>query len=181
MAKREPIDSNQSLDATENKTAEVVQINTAKVKERRKLDFTSLDEVLADADRLSSGPVKALGNWSAGQIFRHLAIAFNGSIDGFAMKFPWPFRVMAKLFRSKLINGPMPAGLTLPSEGAKILMPGATATEDGLAELHAAVARLEKEPHRAKHPILGDLSKEEWNQIHLRHSSLHLSFLVPLP
>lgn len=42
-------------------------VNTAKVEGHRKLDYASLEELLTDADRLSSGPVKMLGNWSAGQ------------------------------------------------------------------------------------------------------------------
>jgi hypothetical protein len=155
-------------------------VNTAKVDGRRKLDYASLEEVLADADRLSSGPVKVLGNWSAGQIFRHLAIAFNASIDGFTMTFPWYFRLMARVFRKKLLGGPMPAGFNLPSEGAKALTPEPTSTEEGLADLHAAVARLEREPYRAKHPMFGDLGKEEWNKLHLKHASLHMSFVVPL-
>jgi Protein of unknown function (DUF1569) len=67
----------------------------------------------------------------------------------------------------------MPAGFKPPSEGAKALAPGPTSTEEGLAELHAAVARLERESHRAKHPVFGDLSKEQWNQIHLTSSALH--------
>ncbi len=98
-------------------------VNTAKVDGRRKLDYKSLDEILADAGRLSSGPVKLLGNWSPGQIFRHLATAFNGSIDGFTMTFPWYFRLMAKLFKNKLLNGPMPAGFKLPSDGERDLAP----------------------------------------------------------
>jgi hypothetical protein len=156
-----------------------MQVDTGKVVGRRKLDYASLAEVLADADRLSSGPVKALGNWSAGQIFRHLAFAYNGSIDGLTMTFPWPFRMIARVFKKKLISGPMPAGYKLPAAAAKAVTPGETPTEEGLAELHAAVKRLEREPHRAKHPMFGDLSKEEWNQIHLKHASLHMSFLVP--
>jgi hypothetical protein len=158
-----------------------VSVNTAKVDGRRNLDYASLEELLADADRLTSGPVKVLGNWSAGQIFRHLAIAFNGSIDGFTMTFPLPLRLMAKLFRKKLLDGPMPAGFKLPAEGAKAMMPAPTSSEEGLADLHAAVARLERESHRAKHPMFGDLSKEEWNKIHLKHANLHMSFLVPEP
>jgi Protein of unknown function (DUF1569) len=154
-------------------------VNTAKVDGRRKLDYASLEEVLADADRLSSGQVNALGNWSAGQIFRHLALAYNGSIDGFTMTFPWPLRLMARIFKEKLISGPMPAGFNLPSDGAKAVAPGPTSTEEGLADLHAAVARLERESHRAKHPIFGDITNEQWNKIHLKHASLHMSFLVP--
>ncbi len=81
-----------------------MSVNTAKVEGRRKLDYASFDELLTDADRLSSGPMKVLGNWSAGQIFRHLAIVYNQSIDGFTITFPWYFRIMAKIFRNKLIT-----------------------------------------------------------------------------
>jgi len=124
-------------------------VNTAKVEGRRKLDYASLAEVLADADRLSSGPVKLLGNWSAGQIFRHLAIAYNGSIDGFTLTFPWYFRVMARVFKNKLISGPMPAGFNLPAEGAKEMAPGPTSTEKGLAD------RVQSRPCRGLEPNSG--------------------------
>jgi hypothetical protein len=154
-------------------------VNTAKVDGRRQLDFASFEELLADADRLSSGPVKVLGNWSAGQIFRHLAIAYNGSIDGFTMTFPWYLRLMAKVFRKKLLAGPMPAGFQLPSEGARAMAPPPTSTEEGMADLRAAVARLQQEPHRANHPMFGELSREQWDNIHLKHANLHMSFLVP--
>jgi hypothetical protein len=156
-----------------------MRVNTAKVEGRRKLDFASLDEVLADADRLSSGRVKQLGNWSAGQIFRHLAIAYNGSIDGLTLEVPWYLRAMAKIFKKKLLAGPMPPGFSLPADAAKVLEPPATSTEAGLVDLHAAVARLKRDPHRAKHPVFGELDKEDWNKIHVKHASLHLSFLVP--
>lgn len=156
-----------------------MSVKTAKVKGRRELDYQSYAELLADADRLSAGPVKTLGNWSAGQIFRHLALVFNGSIDGYTVRFPWYFRILAKLFKKKLISGSMPAGFNLPSKGGETLMPALTSAEEGLAELHDAVARLEREPGRAWHPMFGNLSKEEWDKIHLHHASLHMSFLVP--
>ena len=43
-------------------------VNIAKAEGRRKLDYASIEEPLADADRLGSGPVKVVGNWSSGQI-----------------------------------------------------------------------------------------------------------------
>ncbi len=156
-----------------------MSVNTAKVDGRRKLKFASYEELLADIDRLSSGPVKTLGNWSPGQIFRHLARAYNGSIDGFPMTFPLHFRLMAKVFRKKLLSMQMPAGFKLPGAGAKALVPPPTSTAEGAAELRAAIARLEREPQRAKHPMFDGLSKEEWDKVHLTHASLHLSFLVP--
>jgi hypothetical protein len=153
-------------------------VNTAKVEGRRTLKFAALEEVLADAERLNRGPVNALGNWSAGQIFEHLAIAFNRSIDGFTMTFPWYFRLMARIFKNKLMSGSMPPGFKLPADGAKVMEPAPTSTEKGLADLRAAISRLQREPKRARHPLFGELSKEEWNTIHLMHASLHMSFLV---
>ena len=58
-------------------------------------------------------------------------------------------------------------------------MPAPTGTKEGLAELHTAVARLQQETHRAKHPVFGHLTNEEWNKLHLKHAGLHMSFLVP--
>jgi Protein of unknown function (DUF1569) len=156
-----------------------MSVDTAKVEGRRELAYGSLDELLADADQLCSAPMKTLGNWSAGQIFKHLANAYNGSLDGISMTFPWPMRMMAKLFKNKLINGQMPPGIKLPGEGAKKMMPGPTSTEEGLAALHAAVARLKQESHRVPHPVFGKLTNDEWNRIHLMHANLHMSFLAP--
>jgi hypothetical protein len=154
-------------------------INTAKVQGRRKLDYASFEELLADAERLSAGPVKSLGNWSPGQIFRHLAISYNGAIDGLPIKFPWHFRMMVKLFKKSLINGEMPAGYKMRPENARITEPGPTSTEEGLTELRAAIARLKREAHRAVNPLFGMMSGEEWDKIMLKHASMHMSFLVP--
>jgi hypothetical protein len=155
-----------------------VPVNTAKVQGRRKLDYASFDELLADADRMTSGPVKTLGNWSAGQIFKHLAIICNGSIDGLPVTFPWHFRILVKLFKNKLFSMDMPPGYHMKPENAKITEPGPTSAEEGLAALRAAIARLQYESHRAKHPLLGNLTREQWDKIHLKHASLHMSFLV---
>jgi hypothetical protein len=156
-----------------------MSVKTAKVEGRRTVNYASLEDVLADAERLSSGHAQVLGNWSPGQIFRHLAKAYNGSIDGLTGTFPWHIRTIARLFKKKLIAGAMPPGIKLPADLAEAVIPEPTSTEDGLAELRAAVARLENEPHRAKNPVFGELTKEEWNQIHINHAKLHMSFLVP--
>jgi len=154
-------------------------VDTKKVKDRRKVKYASLQEVLADAERLSHGHIKALGNWSAGQVFRHLATSFNNSIDGFDAKSPWYFRVMARLMKRKLLAGTMPPGYQLPAGARETLVPGPTSTEEGLAALRSAIARQEREPNRAPNPVFGDLTRDEWNQVHLMHSALHMSFLVP--
>lgn len=156
-----------------------MSVDTTKVTGRRKVNYASVEEVLADADRLSAGSVKTLGNWSQGQIYRHLATAFNGSIDGFPDAFPWHIRFMARLFKKRIMAGEMPPGFKLPAEFAKAVLPEPTAPDVGLAELRAAVGRLQKESHRAKHPVFGNITKEEWDRVHIMHSNLHMSFLSP--
>jgi hypothetical protein len=155
-----------------------MSVNTAKIATRRKLDYKSFDEFLADADRLSSGDMKTLGNWSPGQIFQHLANAYNGSIDGLPGGFPWLVRMAARMFKKKLIGGAMPAGTRMPAQLAKKVMPEPTPTEVGLANLKAAVARLKRDTHRAEHPVFGKVTNEEWDAVHLKHASLHMSFLT---
>jgi hypothetical protein len=154
-------------------------VDTAKVRDRRKVDYASLQDLLSDAERLSSGPVKTLGNWSPGQIFRHLAVSYNGSIDGLPLTFPWYFRLIARPFKKNLLSMAMPAGFKLPAKAVTTMMPGPTSAEEGLADLRAAVTRLEQESHRAEHPLFGRLSNEEWNRVNLSHANLHMSFLVP--
>ncbi len=155
-----------------------MSIDTKQVVNRRKVHYHSLAELLADAERLAANGARPLGNWSAGQVFQHLANAMNGSIDGLPGTFPWYIKFMARLFKKRFIGGPMPAGLTVPKDLAEKVMPAPISTEEGLAHLRAAIARLESDPKRAPSPIFGSMTKEEWNTMHLNHANLHMSFLT---
>ena len=93
-------------------------ISTSKVQGRRTLKFSSLQDVLADAERMSAGNVKALGS-PAGQIFQHLAKSLNDSIDGSDARFPWYLTVPARSMKKKPINGSMPPGFKLPGRGGQ--------------------------------------------------------------
>jgi hypothetical protein len=157
----------------------LMSIDTSKVTGRRKVEYATLQNVLADAERLSAGDVKALGNWSPGQIFQHLATTMNASIDGMDFRAPWYFRLPARLMKKKMLRGPMPPGFQLPAAAARVLVPGPTTTEEGLAALRAAVARQQRESKRAPNPVLGVLTNAEWTRLHLIHAALHMSFLVP--
>jgi Protein of unknown function (DUF1569) len=153
-------------------------VATSKVPNRRDVHYASLQDVLADAERLSHGGFNTLGNWSAGQIFLHLARSMNDSIDGSDMRLPWYLKLLGPLLKKKLLGGPMAPGVMLPESVAKVTVPGPTTTEEGMAALRSAIARLESESKRAPSPFLGAMTKEEWNRLHLNHSALHMSFLV---
>jgi hypothetical protein len=152
-------------------------VDTKQVTERRQVQYATLQDILNDAERLSRGPITTLGNWSAGQIFSHLATAMNGSIDGLNIQTPWYYRLMGRLFKKQMLRGPMPPGFQLPPEAAREMVPGPKTTEEGLAELRAAIHRLETEDKRTPSAFLGYLTREEWNQLHCTHAALHMSFL----
>ena len=152
-------------------------IKTGNVTDRRVLHFNSLDEIAADVEGLANRKLKALGNWSPGQILTHLARTMNGSIDGMGFTVIWPIRVMGWLFRRGMLSKPMGAGFQLPKRAAAVLVPGETSWEDGLRQFREAVQRQKTESTRAPNPVLGSLTREEWEQLHCRHSELHLSFL----
>jgi hypothetical protein len=154
-------------------------IVTSKVVGRRDLHFDNLDDIIADVEQLASaGEPRALGNWSAGQVVQHLAIAMNNSIDGFGHALPAPVRMLIRLFfKHRFLDKTMSAGFQLPASAAKMLPP-ATTWDEGRQNIRRAVGRLKTETRRSPHPAIGALSPDEWVRLHCRHSELHLSFLI---
>ena len=160
-------------------------INTGKVEQRRKLRFDSLDEISVDVERLAAAKeLNVLGNWSAGQVFKHLAIVMHGAIDGLNIQPPWMMRIALPILllfmKSRFLTKSMPAGIQLPSEAAKVLQPSACSITEGLDAIRTGLARLKSDSHREVHPFLGKLSNDEWDMLQCRHCELHLSFLVPV-
>jgi Protein of unknown function (DUF1569) len=156
-----------------------MSVDTAKVEGRRSLHFNTLDDILADVERLNQGKVRAIGNWSPGQILKHVTVPMKWCLDGAPLKAAWYIRVMGWLIKNRFLRNPMPAGFKLSGDFAKELVSDETSWEDGLQALRAALARLKAEPQRHPSPFLGELTRAQWDQLHCRHCELHLSFLVP--
>jgi hypothetical protein len=158
-----------------------MSVDSKRVRGRRKLRYSSFQAVVDDAHRMAAVPHRQLGNWSLAQILKHLGTAIHGSIDGPGFRVRWYYRwfgpIVVKPF---LVKGPFPAGFRLPRSGADRLVAKDTTTyEEGISELLAGIERLGWEQKRIPHPVAGKLSVEEWNQLHLRHAELHMSFIVP--
>jgi len=157
-------------------------VDTKTVQGRRQLHYDSLDDLLADAEKLSAGDVdvQMMGNWSLGQILTHLGKAFETSIDGNAFMLAAPVRwVMRPLLKRKFLTKPLPSGFKVP-RSVPALQPDATPAAEGLSVLKHAIERLKNESHREVHPVIGRLTVDEWNQFHLRHAEMHMSFAVPV-
>lgn len=155
-----------------------MEIATKSVQGRRHLRFANYDEMLADVHRLAAGPTRQLGNWSLGQICDHLAKAMHTAVDGAGFSPPWIVKFVGPLLKNRFLTKGMKPGFRLPKSGAALL-PSQTDCSAGIAQLEQAVQRLRNEAKRERHGIFGRLSREEWDQLMLRHAEMHLGFILP--
>lgn len=148
---------------------------------RRPVNYQSLSAVLDDARFLASHPHQTVGNWSFGKILQHLADSYNNSFDGFDFKVPIIIRfVVRTFFKQKFLHNKMSPGYKLPKQAEAKLPSQEMPVEVALGNLKQAISRFEREEPRAEHPVFGKLTPEEWLQLHLRHSELHMSFVKPV-
>ena len=156
-----------------------ITIDTKTISGRRSLEFDTLDDVLADAEILTTKQATTVGNWTLGQIFQHLANAMNLAIDGSDHRAPWYFRLIGPMILKSILKKGMSPGYQLSEPAASLLLPeDDLGTEAGLEALRQAIARMKTEDHREPHLAFGKMSREKWEKLHLRHAELHLSFAV---
>ena len=151
--------------------------------ERRTLSFQSLDDILRDAEQLAVSPQRTTGQWTCGQILHHLAKGADACFDGFGDNsfVPWWARwFIAPLMKKQFLNKTMRAGIKVPPEVTSLTPDPHISVAAALAELRRALGRFETETPTMPHPFLGRLkNKQEYIQLQLRHSELHLSFVHP--
>lgn len=160
-------------------------VDTAKVQDRRKLRYQSIDELLADVERVvaadKAGTLRRTGNWTAGQTLGHLASWSNYAYEGYPMKTPWVIRMILRLLlKKKYLRKGMPAGVRIPGAAEGTYATQAVSTDQGADQLRKALQRLRnKEPSIHDSPAWGPMPLEERIALNLRHAELHMSFLHP--
>lgn len=154
--------------------------------ERRKLRFESIDNVLAEMDRIiaaeKAGTLRITGNWSAGKTFNHLAAWINYPYEGFPPGSTPPafLRLFIKLMRSNMIHKAMRPGIRIPRAEHGTFGVEDVATEEGARRLRESLERLKRrEPAKHHSPALGPMSDDDRVSLNLRHAELHLGFLHP--
>src|SRR5688500_10147814 len=86
---------------------------------RRTLHFNTLDETLADAERLVAaereGTLTRCGNWTLGQALGHLATWANFALDGYPpeVRAPLPVRMILRLMKGTILRKGMRPGVKL--------------------------------------------------------------------
>lgn len=147
--------------------------------ERRTLQYTSLDNVIPDVERLMLGHL-TVGNWSLAEICRHLAGTIRLAVDTPATTrhdpaLQFPQEKIDQVFES----GKLPEGLPRPAAASSTL-PEPINVQDAANLLRDAIAYYAASPGPASgHRFLGPLSKDQWDRLQRIHCAHHLSFAIP--
>ena len=136
----------------------------------------SLRKQIADVNVNECGTT---GNWSVGQIYFHLAAAFEGSVEGLPPGYPAVARMVIRPFRWFVTRVKFPRWIPIPSAIRHKLQPptDAVASEQYERLLQAIETFASHDGDFPPHPVLGPLTQQEWIGFHIRHCQHHLSFI----
>jgi hypothetical protein len=158
-------------------------VNTRSVRNRRKVAFASVDQMLADANCIAQadrmGTLVRLGNWTAGQAFGHVAAWMDYPYDGYPMNPPWFVKVIGRVIKPLVLSRGIPAGGRLPGVAGGTYAVDVVPLEQALAHLHTASERLRTTDPKRSNPVFGSMSHAQWILLNLHHAELHFGFFVP--
>ena len=134
-------------------------VDTGKIAGRRTLRFETIDQMMAEVDRLveaeRAGRLKRLGNWTLGQILGHLAGWAKFGYTGSPLNPPFFIRWILRLRKQKFLWQPMPAGVKIPGVKGGTLAAEPMSSDEGLARFRRVMERLKKEPPTHPHNVFG--------------------------
>ncbi|MEM9941482.1 MAG: DUF1569 domain-containing protein [Planctomycetota bacterium] len=148
---------------------------------RRDLELEGFDSVLGECRSLLGNGYQRAGNWSLGQICRHIRLTIEANMNGY----PWwmtllgfPLRPILKLLLlPRIMSGRSPAGLqTAPS----LVPPDGLDDDQEFQAFESCVGSFVRHTGPLyPHPAFGKMSHEEFGKFHVAHCIHHLRFLIP--
>ncbi len=146
---------------------------------RRKLDFKTWPDVLADIDHLHRAGYNRLGNWDLSQTLEHIGSGIRTALHGTEHQGPWIIRKLIGPLIFKRIQSQrrMRAGIKVP----QWWLPGPSHDESAALNQFRSEAAAFQQHSTAlhPHPFFGPLTKKQWEDLVLIHAGHHLSFLIP--
>ena len=159
------------------------QIDTRTAANHRRLRFESIDEVLAEIDRIvqadEDGHLQTAGNWTAGQIMAHIAAWIEYGYEGFPLEPPpWFIRWILRWQLKKYLRDGFPTGVRIPRIENGTVGMDEMPTREAADRLKSAFQRLDNgDPANFHSPAFGEMKQEDRIRLNLRHAELHLGFV----
>ncbi len=146
---------------------------------RRQLDFRTIDDAIAELDRMEKSGCDPQGNWDLAQVCNHLSFFTEGSLDGHKFKVPWIFKALfGKMVLKRILSSrQMKVGGFTPQK--QLPEPGGDATV-AAARLRQSLIRMRD--HKGDFiasPFFGYLTPDQWRELQTIHCAHHFSFLQP--
>ena len=152
---------------------------------RRTLNLTTLDEAVADAERLHAVGYEPAGKWDLAQVCGHLTAWLTYPLDGYP-----PLPLFLKPIFLALKNTVAQGILDKAIQTTTMRAGGSTAPQSmpapggdpaqAVEAYKTAVARwLSWNGTMHPSPLFGDQPKDKLTELHRVHAAHHLSFLVP--
>jgi len=148
---------------------------------RHDLKLSTLDEVIAECDRLLNSGYEMSGKWTLAQMCNHVRLTMESNMRGyprwmtllglplrpFLRKFALP-----RLLAGNSIKGVKTAGMFVPPSGLD--------DTDEVQRLNTCIQEFGSytSPLHA-HPGFGRMSHQEFGRFHAAHAAHHLAFLTP--
>jgi len=149
--------------------------------QRRELEFATLAEAAAEVERLASVETTTSGNFSHGQIVRHLAITLD-IVSGHTPppKVPFLIRTVAPWIKGFILSKPIKPGTKLPSGAQSVFWPeGDISVADASEQFRQSLARYESTSQLPPHVIFGKMTRDEQDLLQRGHIAMHLSHVHP--
>ncbi len=146
----------------------------------RELRFGDLLEAKEEARALLERGYTCRGNWTLGQICRHLCLVQDPSIDGYPAwmsLFAFLRPAMRRFLLPRLMSGDSPKGIRT----SRAFVP-ADELDDAseVARFSESVKRFrEHQGAHAPHPAFGRMERHALERLHAAHAAHHLRFLLP--
>ena len=165
---------------TTTDTLKPTTVDTSRVAGRRPLRLATIDELLAEVDRLCeadrAGWLTSVGNWSLGQSLNHLAVWAEYAYTPCPLRPPWLIRLIMRPMKGRILRKGMPAGVRIRGTANGTLGTDRVPLEEALPRFRSAYQRLAQDSPTAPSIIFGPLTQDEAIQLNLRHAELHLGF-----
>jgi hypothetical protein len=146
---------------------------------KRSLRFESVDELLAEVERLRQAGYTKLGEWELPQMMDHIARQMTLLLEPGGPRVPWALQWIAR----RVIHRMAVRKKYLPfkARAAEQLKPSPDATDaSAYASLVAAVDRLRSlKGDLIDTHTFGTMSRHDYIQMQLVHAAHHLGFLIP--
>ena len=146
---------------------------------RRNINFSNLEEVIAECNSLLAAGYVRHGNWSLGQVCCHLRLTIDANLHGYPKWMTilgYPLRPLLRRFvLPKLLAGNSPSGV--PTAG--MFVPGGDLKdEQEVEQLKECIDRfLAHNGLLHAHPGFGKMTKGKAINFHSSHAAHHISFL----